>query len=345
MPGPMAGHLQHFGEAVSGKKPHHGRDPPPLKNFITSTVITTIPLLALLALIGCGGGAASSSQPPITDLRSESAVSGERQPVRVALDTETINRLNRMAFWINALVPEETDAEIVWEAHGHSLTRGEYERSLREFLDGREPNGDLLAEYHRELETQVQLIRYLEMGHLNDSERLLDRARPALRERMAELVLETLLDDWEPSQSEIQALYDQRRDEFAQPERVRVRIVLLEGLDEAEEVLLLLEEGADFRRLAQERSIHESRSEGGELEEFRRGTFNEEFEEAAFSLEPGELALVTTGAGTFVMEKISHVAASYTPLDQVRPMLVEELQTRRREAILDQVRQRTTTSH
>ncbi|MCC5875874.1 MAG: peptidylprolyl isomerase, partial [Candidatus Sumerlaeia bacterium] len=140
------------------------------------------------------------------------------------------------------------------------------------------------------------------------------------------------------------ALYEDRREEFAQPERVRVRIVLLEGLDEAEEVLQLLEEGADFRRLAQERSIHESRIEGGELEEFRRGTFNEDFEEAAFSLDPGELTLVTTGAGTFVMEKVSHVAASYTPFDQVRPLLVDELQTQRRELVLQQV-QRASASH
>ncbi|MCC5874923.1 MAG: hypothetical protein JJU11_01765, partial [Candidatus Sumerlaeia bacterium] len=192
-----------------------------MKSSLLTLPVQTALLLALVLVIGCGHRSSPPNNQITLDPRIESSRSTERQPVRVALNPETIERLNRMAFWINALVPEETDAEIVWEAHGHSLTRGEYERTLGDFLDGREQTPELVDEYHSKLETQVQLIRYLELGHLEDSDRLLERARPALRERMAELVLEPLMGDWEPSHSDLPALYEHRPQELAQPERGR----------------------------------------------------------------------------------------------------------------------------
>lgn len=258
----------------------------------------------------------------------------------MALPQEIIDQLNRMDFWIRALLPESTDRDVYWESHGYSLSREEYDAALGDFLGEREPTPELVSQFHEALEEQFLLLLFLEKGHLEDSERFLGKARVAFRRQMSELVIEKLLGDWEPSQEELHALYDSRRSEFSQPERIRVRIILVEGSEEAEEVLSLLEGGSDFRQTAMERSIHESRVDGGELEEFQRGTFNEAFESLAFSLEPGERDKVTTGAGTFIIEKVSHIADSYTPFEQVRPLLLRELQDQRREAILFDIRRR-----
>jgi parvulin-like peptidyl-prolyl isomerase len=72
-------------------------------------------------------------------------------------------------------------------------------------------------------------------------------------------------------------------------EQVRARHILLDTREEAEEVLAELAAGAEFADLALERSLDTtSGAEGGDLGWFARGQMIDEFERAAFALQPGE---------------------------------------------------------
>ncbi|RME49710.1 MAG: hypothetical protein D6791_00075 [Chloroflexi bacterium] len=87
-------------------------------------------------------------------------------------------------------------------------------------------------------------------------------------------------------------------------EQVHARHILVETQEEAESILKQLEDGADFAELAKQFSIDETtRDNGGDLGFFPRGVVLPEFEEVAFSLEPGERSgIVQTPFGFHIIE-------------------------------------------
>ena len=88
------------------------------------------------------------------------------------------------------------------------------------------------------------------------------------------------------------------------PEALQVRHILVETEEEAQEIINLLEEGADFDTLARERSIDPgAQGNGGDLGFFERGDMVPAFEQAVFSGEPGDLiGPVRTEYGYHVVE-------------------------------------------
>ncbi len=83
----------------------------------------------------------------------------------------------------------------------------------------------------------------------------------------------------------------------------RARHILVESKAEAEVVLKRLREGEDFAALAEELSKDPgSAQQGGDLGWFARGEMVPEFDEVAFSLEPGELSdVVVTEYGFHIL--------------------------------------------
>jgi len=103
--------------------------------------------------------------------------------------------------------------------------------------------------------------------------------------------------------------YHDHRDEFYQPESVRVRYIFRDisestrvaARDTLEEEMRVLRDraagGEDFVELARAESDAPSAVRGGELPRLYRGMFIEEFETQAFALEPGQLSPVFWGPG------------------------------------------------
>jgi foldase protein PrsA len=91
-------------------------------------------------------------------------------------------------------------------------------------------------------------------------------------------------------------------------EQVRVRHILLSTEQEAKRVLDQLESGVDFATLARTYSLDGSNADqGGDLGFFPRGLMAPEFEEAAFSLAPGEVSgVIKTQFGYHVIEVLEY---------------------------------------
>lgn len=109
-------------------------------------------------------------------------------------------------------------------------------------------------------------------------ERLLEEAY--LRKMIGEKITEAALRE----------RYDAAIGQFPTAEEVRARHILVKTKEEAEAIIAELDGGADFAKLAAEKSIGPSKSRGGDLDYFGRGQMVKPFEDAAFGLKAGEVS-------------------------------------------------------
>src|ERR1700739_4534671 len=73
-------------------------------------------------------------------------------------------------------------------------------------------------------------------------------------------------------------------------EEVRARHILVEGKDEAKAIIDQLKGGADFAKLAKEKSKDPGAAEGGDLGYFTKDQMVPEFSDVAFKMYPGQLS-------------------------------------------------------
>ncbi len=106
------------------------------------------------------------------------------------------------------------------------------------------------------------------------------------------------------TEDDLLVYYNENKESFFEPEKVHVRHILVETEEEANNILQQLKEGIiDFAELAKEKSTGPSASNGGDLGFISKGQMVKEFEDAAFSLAPGEISgVVKTKFGYHIIK-------------------------------------------
>ncbi|MFP4564457.1 MAG: peptidylprolyl isomerase [Spirochaetia bacterium] len=139
------------------------------------------------------------------------------------------------------------------------------------------------------------------------------------------------------SEEEIRTFYDENPQHFTQPEQIQASHILLtfgeeagRSREEAEELarslITRLEEGADFAELAANNSEDPSAERGGDLGTFGKGQMVQEFEEAAFALETGEISgIVETDYGLHIIKVTDKKEEQVVSLDMVSPTIESHL--------------------
>jgi len=127
--------------------------------------------------------------------------------------------------------------------------------------------------------------------------------------------------------AEIDRAYNNNIEQYSTPEQVRASHILLktEGKDDAavkataEGLLKQVRGGADFAELAKKYSEDDSnKANGGDLDYFGRGRMVAEFDQVAFTLEPGKISdVVKTQFGYHIIKVTDKKAATTRPLADV----------------------------
>ncbi len=101
------------------------------------------------------------------------------------------------------------------------------------------------------------------------------------------------------------------KDVPAEAEQVYLRQIVVDSKEKAQEILALLQAGAEFAELAGERSLAAgSEDDGGELGWCPRGVVAAELERAAFALQAGEISdVVRVGEGYYIVQVVDREAA------------------------------------
>ncbi len=138
------------------------------------------------------------------------------------------------------------------------------------------------------------------------------------------------------SDAQLHSAYNDQQASFQTPERVQARHILLKSdasndaavKVKAEALLKQIQGGADFAKLAKEKSEDTgSGANGGELGFIVKGQTVKPFEEAAFSLKVGETSgLVKTEYGYHIIQVEAHEQAHLQPFDEVKGQLLTMMQ-------------------
>lgn len=133
---------------------------------------------------------------------------------------------------------------------------------------------------------------------------------------------------------DIWAYYDRNRGSFRQPEQVRASHILIkvdpkwpekrkaEARKKMEEILKKARAGEDFAALAQAYSEDASAAKGGDVGYIRAGQVLKPFEEALFTLKPGEISeVVETSLGYHVIKAADRKPEMTTPFENLKDEL------------------------
>ncbi len=139
------------------------------------------------------------------------------------------------------------------------------------------------------------------------------------------------------SEDDLKEYYNQHLSEFRVEERVKAAHILfktegktaeeIKALEEtARDVLDKIKSGADFGEMGRQYSEDSSAAQGGEIGWIVRGQTVKEFEDAAFSMKPGEVSdLIRTSYGIHIVKVLDKQKAHLQTFDEVKGQIREQL--------------------
>src|ERR1700678_355787 len=140
------------------------------------------------------------------------------------------------------------------------------------------------------------------------------------------------------TQSQEQAYYEAHKQEFAQPEQIRLSEILIptpadaneatvaQAQAKANEVAAKLKAGDKFDALAKTYSGGQTAAQGGDLGMYKRGALAKVLEDQTFVLKAGEsTAPIRTRQGFVILKVTEHPAAGVPPLNDVAQQVEEAM--------------------
>jgi parvulin-like peptidyl-prolyl isomerase len=146
-----------------------------------------------------------------------------------------------------------------------------------------------------------------------------------------------------PSAAELQAWFDTHRTDFETAEQAHALQILVATAEEAKSLLDQIRKGASFEDLARAHGRSPDARKGGDLGWFARGTMPKAFDDACFSLKPGQVSgVVQTAYGYHLFKLLGRRAAQKRTLEQVKDEVLRRAWTDKKaqaeRQLLDQVR-------
>jgi peptidyl-prolyl cis-trans isomerase C len=146
-----------------------------------------------------------------------------------------------------------------------------------------------------------------------------------------------------PSAAEARAFFETHRSEFDTPEQAHALQILVSTAEEAKSLLDQIRKGASFEELAKAHGRSPDARKGGDLGWFARGTMPKPFDDACFSLKPGQVSgVVQSSYGYHLFKLLAKRPPRKRSIDEVQAEVIRraflEKKTHAERQLLDQVR-------
>jgi peptidyl-prolyl cis-trans isomerase SurA len=140
------------------------------------------------------------------------------------------------------------------------------------------------------------------------------------------------------TQGQEQAFYEAHKQEFAQPEQIKLSEILIPTAADADDAAVAqakakaegveekLKAGSKFEALAEAYSGGPTADKGGDLGLYKRGALAKVLEDQTFGLKAGEwTAPIRTRQGFVILKVTDHIAPGLAPLKNVEPQIQEAM--------------------
>ena len=157
------------------------------------------------------------------------------------------------------------------------------------------------------------------------------------------LVKKEVLDKVVVTDKEAKAYYDEHKETFNESEKVKIRQIVLATEDEAQKTRQELLNGADFEKLAREKSIDKNTArQGGDIGYIEKGKMLPEMEKICFDLKVGEISEpLKTNFGYYILKledkKPAATKEFYEVSDSIKGKLIAEKQQKEYQNWLNQL--------
>jgi peptidyl-prolyl cis-trans isomerase SurA len=144
----------------------------------------------------------------------------------------------------------------------------------------------------------------------------------------------------QPTQTQEQAYYEAHKQEFQQPEQIKLSEILIptpadandaaiaQAQAKADGIVAKLKGGGNFEELAKANSGGPTAAQGGDLGMYKRGALAQVLEDQTFNLKAGEwTAPIRTRQGFVILKVTEHQVAGVAPLKEVEPQIQEAMYT------------------
>ncbi|WP_070988861.1 peptidylprolyl isomerase [Halofilum ochraceum] len=249
--------------------------------------LTAVLAVGALALTACGG---------------ESGASTDQQSASSAPDAENV----------------------VARVNGEALTAVDLQSQIQAMSQrGQGVNRDQALQELIELELMSQKAEAEGLPEQPEIAATIERQRASL---LAQHLIRSQLQDFEVSEEELRAAYEERTAD-TQGTEYKARHILLEEKEQAEEMIQQLDDGAEFAELAKNNSTGPTKSRGGDLGWFSAEQMVEPFMNEVKALEPGNYTTepVETQYGWHVIQLDETREAQKPGFEQMKRELRNEL--------------------
>jgi len=219
---------------------------------------------------------------------------------------------------------------VVMTIEGRNVTRSEVLNNFIQSGSRLPPNAELANVFpllqEQYLVGEVIINAAKEKGLNDQHPAIQDRLRQAYQGALRAVYLEQIGEDLVSEEDIRQAYYDIVVNAPEAMER-RARHILLPSQKAANALIIRLEQGADFAKLAEEKSTGPTAANGGNLGFFTREQMVPEFSEAAFALEIGEFTKkpVQTQFGWHIIKVEEERVQPKPEFEQVKEQLAVQL--------------------
>lgn len=120
------------------------------------------------------------------------------------------------------------------------------------------------------------------------------------------------------AEEEMKDYYEKHKEKFVSDEMVKASHILVDSEEKANEILEDITDGLSFEDAAAQYSSCPSKQAGGALGQFGRGQMVQEFEDAVFSMQVGEISEpVKTQFGYHIIKLTDHTSKRNASLEEV----------------------------
>lgn len=185
-----------------------------------------------------------------------------------------------------------------------------------------------------ELITQELLYLDALKNGLNEEEEFKLALEHATKALLKQYAVTKLLRSVEAKDAEVKEYFDTHKQLFNTPEKASARHILVQTEEEALRIADEIKAGLAFNEAAEKYSSCPSKAQGGHLGTFARGQMVPEFENAVFSMKPGEIsAPVKTQFGYHLIELETLMPAQEAEFEKVKDQVKDQFLLAKRQGI------------